>query len=275
MADNRYQVEDLLYLMRRLRDPESGCPWDLKQSFETIVPFTLEEIYEVIDTIERKDFFHLKEELGDLLFQVIFYSQLGAEESLFDFGDVVSTLVEKLVNRHPHVFPAGTLESRRGASGAPDEKTVKERWEALKRGERQQKGQHSILDDIPLGLPALSRAQKLQKRAANHSFDWPDSSGVFDKLDEEIGELKTAIQQGNQCAIEEELGDLLFTAVNLSRHLKVDAETSLRAASRKFETRFQYIEQQLIASGETMGDCTLDRLDQLWVQAKQQPSKNR
>ncbi len=269
MAENRYQMEDLLYLMRRLRDPDNGCPWDLKQSFETIVPFTLEEIYEVIDTIERKDFAHLKEELGDLLFQVIFYSQLGAEERLFDFDDVVSTLVEKLVNRHPHVFPAGTLESSRGTDGAPDDMAIKEKWEALKRAERQQKGQHSILDDIPLGLPALSRAQKLQKRAANHGFDWPDSSGVFEKLEEEIGELKTAIHQENQHAIEEELGDLLFTAVNLSRHLKVDAETSLRSASRKFETRFQYIEQQLMASGETMSDCTLNRLDQLWVQAKQ------
>ena len=272
MASDRYLIEDLLYLMRRLRDPGSGCPWDLKQSFETIAPFTLEEIYEVIDTIERKDFPHLKEELGDLLFQVIFYSQLGAEENLFDFGDVVSTLVEKLINRHPHVFPEGTLQSSRGTDVAPDEMAIKQKWEALKHGERRQKGQHSILADIPMGLPALSRAQKLQKRAANHSFDWPDSSGVFEKLEEEIGELKAAIQQENQHAIEEELGDLLFTAVNLSRHLKVDAETSLRAAARKFETRFQYIEQQLMESGETMSDCTLNRLDQLWILAKQKTS---
>ncbi|WP_461481856.1 nucleoside triphosphate pyrophosphohydrolase [Porticoccus sp.] len=270
MTGKNYQLDDLLRLMARLRDPDSGCPWDLKQSFETIVPFTLEEVYEVIDTIEREDFTHLKEELGDLLFQVVFYSRLGEEQGLFDFAEVVSVLVEKLVNRHPHVFPEGTLESRRATDVPPDETAIKQTWEDLKRGQRREKGQHSILADIPLGLPALSRAQKLQKRAATQGFDWPDSSGVFAKLDEEIAELKIAIQQGDSQAVEEELGDLLFSAVNLSRHLKVDAESVLRRASRKFEARFQLVERQLNRSGEKMSDCSPDYLEKLWEQAKQQ-----
>ncbi|TNE83063.1 MAG: nucleoside triphosphate pyrophosphohydrolase [Gammaproteobacteria bacterium] len=263
-----YQLEDLLYLMQRLRDPELGCPWDLKQSFETIVPFTLEEVYEVVDTIERQDYGHLREELGDLLFQVIFYSQLGQEEQLFDFHQVVSELVDKLVKRHPHVFPEGTLKSSRNSQTEPEEHAIKQNWEALKRDERQAKGRNSLLADIPMPLPALSRAQKLQKRAASHGFDWPDSRGVFDKLDEERRELQEAVQQGGQPQIEEEVGDLLFTMVNLSRHLKVDAEAALRRASRKFETRFQYVEKQVAAVGEEIDQCSMERLDQLWSEAK-------
>ena len=271
MSTDHYQLADLLYLMRRLRDPVSGCPWDLKQSFETIVPFTLEEVYEVVDTIEQGDYGHLREELGDLLFQVVFYSQLGAEQALFDFDQVVSELVSKLVKRHPHVFPEGSLSSMRSGDGEPDEGNIKQNWESLKRDERRAKGRVSILDDIPVALPALSRAQKLQKRAANHGFDWPDTDGIFDKLTEETDELKTALQLQSREAIEEELGDLLFTVVNLCRHLKVDAEGALRKGSRKFEQRFHHIEARLAASDEEIDDCSLERLDQLWNEAKEHP----
>lgn len=268
MADSENTLQDLLYLMRRLRDPQTGCPWDLKQTFATIVPFTLEEVYEVVDTIEREDYPHLKEELGDLLFQVVFYSQLGEEQGLFDFQQVVSVLTEKLVSRHPHVFPEGTLQSQRDPQDNPIEKDIKQTWERLKQGERQDKGRSSILDDIPRALPALSRAQKLQKRAANHGFDWPDSGGVWNKLNEEIDELKGALREQNQQRIEEELGDVLFTAVNLGRHLGVDTELALRNASRKFETRFQYLEEKLAESGEEVVSTSPQRLDQLWREAK-------
>jgi ATP diphosphatase len=263
-------IESLLYLMRRLRNPDTGCPWDLKQTFSTIVPYTLEEVYEVVDAIEREDYPHLREELGDLLFQVVFYSQLGEEQSLFNFNDVVETLVEKLVSRHPHVFPDGSLESRRESEKPVEEPQIKRKWESIKSEERRGKGFHSILADVPASLPALSRAQKLQKRAANQGFDWPSSEGVINKLDEERNELKMAIEQGNQDNIEEELGDMMFTLVNLCRHLKVDAETSLRLASRKFEKRFHHVENAVLEKGQTMSDLSLEQLDQLWDEAKQQ-----
>lgn len=262
-------IESLLYLMKRLRDPDTGCPWDLKQTFQTIVPHTLEEVYEVVDTIEREDYPHLKEELGDLLFQVIFYSQLGNEQDFFDFNDVVSGLVSKLVTRHPHVFPEGTLESERDPTVVPDEVTIKNTWESIKASDRQGKGRQSILDDIPHSLPALTRSIKLQKRAANHGFDWPTVDGVLDKLDEETSELKVALHQGDQQAIEEELGDLMFTMANLCRHLGVDAEGCLRQSSRKFERRFQYIEENVASQGKILTEMSLDDLDQLWDQAKQ------
>jgi len=268
MSDNKSSLQDLLYLMRRLRDPEIGCPWDLKQTFATIVPFTLEEVYEVVDTIEREDYSHLKEELGDLLFQVVFYSQLGEEQGLFNFEQVVSALTDKLVSRHPHVFPEGTLHSQRDAQENPNEQDIKQNWERLKQGERQDKGRSSILDDIPRALPALSRAQKLQKRAANHGFDWPDSGGVWNKLQEEIDELKAALREQNQECIEDELGDVLFTTVNLGRHLGVDTELALRNASQKFEKRFQYLEEKLAESGEEVVNTSPQRLDQLWREAK-------
>ena len=188
MNDKQHSLDNLLYLMRRLRDPDTGCPWDLKQTFETIVPYTLEEVYEVVDTIEREDYVHLKEELGDLLFQVVFYGQLGEEQDLFCFDDIITTLVEKLVTRHPHVFPEGTLTSSREDGVVPDETQIKQTWESLKSSERKEKGRSSVLADIPESLPALTRASKLQKRAANHGFDWPSISGVVDKLDEETTE---------------------------------------------------------------------------------------
>jgi len=266
-------IDDLRYLMQRLRNPETGCPWDLKQTFSSIVPYTLEEVYEVVDTIERKDYPHLKEELGDLLFQVVFYSQLAEEQSLFRFEDIVSLLVEKLVLRHPHVFPGKTLESERDIDSTSSEPEIKKIWEAIKKSERQQKGFHSILADIPISLPALTRAQKLQKRASNHGFDWPSIDGVMDKLNEENNELKEALILGDSNHIEEEVGDMMFTLVNLCRHLNIDAETSLRKASRKFERRFYHVEESVQVKGQKLTELDLEGLDNLWKEAKKKQTQ--
>ncbi len=266
-----YQLTDLLHLMARLRDPQYGCPWDLKQDYASIVPHTLEEAYEVADAIERGDFAHLPGELGDLLFQVVYYSQLGLEEGRFDFAQVVDGITAKLIRRHPHVFPDGDLY------GAPDqprlsEAQIKQRWEEIKAAERAEKAtapeQLSLLDDIPQALPALSRAAKLQKRAAQVGFDWPAPLPVLDKLQEELDEVLEAMAEGDPQHIAEEMGDLLFVAVNLARHLKVEPEAALRAANRKFERRFQFIEQALRAAGKGMEDCSLEELDALWGEAK-------
>jgi len=244
-----YTIDDLRYLMQRLRDPQSGCPWDLKQTYKTIAPHTLEEVYEVIDTIERNDLSHLGEELGDLLFQVIFYSQLGAEEQIFDFDTVVHGIVEKLVRRHPHVFPLGTLQSERdpNADNAAEEARIKQVWEQIKKQERKDKGERRTLDDIPMAMPALSRAQKLQKRAATTGFDWDNSEDVLSKVKEEVAELEVEIQTDssqadNKQAVEEELGDLLFSCVNLARHLDIDPERAMRSANNKFQRRFEAME---------------------------------
>lgn len=268
MASRRYDVSDLLTLMTRLRDPVDGCPWDIEQSYRTIAPSTIEEAYEVVDAIERENYDHLREELGDLLFQVIFYSQLAAEEQRFNFNDIVSELVTKLVRRHPHVFPDNTLESRVGASNRDSDTEIKARWEALKAEERAAKGQQGVLDDVPVNLPALTRAAKLQKRAANVGFDWPDIGGVLDKVEEEIGELRQAIQQNDKAAITDEMGDLLFALVNGCRHLKVEPEGALRGTNSKFERRFQYIEQQLREQGQTPEEASLALMDSLWDKAK-------
>lgn len=261
-----YTVDDLLYLMARLREPGSGCPWDLKQSYKTIAPSTLEEAYEVVDTIEREDYDHLREELGDLLFQVIFYSQLGKEEDRFDFPAIVHGLVSKLLRRHPHVFPDGTLQSRVDDQDAIQDE-VKVRWEAIKQEERAEKGVVGVLDDVPVTLPALSRAAKLQKRAAGVGFDWPDVAGPIAKVREELAELEAEIDSEDKQAQQEELGDLLFAAANIARHLKIDPEAALRGANRKFERRFRYVEAQ---AGEQLGSAPLAQLDRLWDQAKTQ-----
>jgi len=274
-------INNLLYLMQRLRKPETGCPWDLKQTFSSIVPYTLEEVYEVVDAIEREDYPHLKEELGDLLFQVVFYSQLAEEQSMFSFEDVISSLIKKLVVRHPHVFPEGTLTSERDTSlntslgnhGLADEPGIKQKWEEIKTTERKKKGYNSVLADVPTSLPALTRAQKLQKRAANHGFDWPSIDGVLNKLDEESNELKAALSQADEENIDEELGDMMFTLVNLCRHLNVDAETSLRKATRKFEQRFQYVENTVLSTGQNISETTNEELDQLWNKAKENKAK--
>lgn len=268
-----YQIDDLLHLMARLRDPQYGCPWDLKQTFATIVPYTLEEAYEVADAIERADFEHLPGELGDLLFQVVYYSQLAQEEGRFEFAAVVDGITRKLIRRHPHVFVDGDLY------GAPDaarleEAAVKQRWEELKAEERAAKAavpeQLSLLDDVPQALPALSRAVKLQKRMAQVGFDWPDALPVVDKVREELDEVLEAMSENDPQAISEEVGDLLFVVTNLARHLKVDPESALRAANAKVERRFRFIEQALREAQRPIENCTLDELDALWGEAKKQ-----
>ncbi|MFC3607454.1 nucleoside triphosphate pyrophosphohydrolase [Stutzerimonas tarimensis] len=266
-----YQLDDLLHLMARLRDPEYGCPWDLKQDYASIVPHTLEEAYEVADAIERGDFDHLAGELGDLLFQIVYYSQLGREEGRFDFAAVVDGITRKLVRRHPHVFPDGDLY---GSLDQPrlDEHQVKRRWEEIKAEERAEKAasprQLSLLDDVPGALPALSRAAKLQNRAAQVGFDWTDVGPVLDKVREELDELREAIEAGDDSAINDETGDLLFVVVNLARHLRLDPEASLRQANGKFERRFRFIEQALRGEGKAIEDTSLTELDALWDSAK-------
>jgi len=268
-----YRLDDLLHLMARLRDPQHGCPWDLKQDYASIVPHTIEEAYEVADAIERGDFAHLPGELGDLLFQVVYYSQLAREEGRFEFATVVDGIVRKLVRRHPHVFPDGDLY------GAPDmarleEAAIRQRWEEIKAEERAEAAsapqQLSLLDDVPAALPALSRAAKLQKRAAHVGFDWPDALPVVDKVREELDEVLEAMSENDPRAIAEEVGDLLFVAVNLARHLKVDPEAALRGANAKFERRFRFIEQRLRERGRPIEACSLDELDALWGEAKKQ-----
>lgn len=268
-----YKLDDLLQLMARLRHPEHGCPWDLKQSYASIVPYTLEEAYEVADAIERGDFDHLPGELGDLLFQVVYYSQLAAEEGRFGFAEVVDGITAKLIRRHPHVFPDGDLYAAPDAQEL-EEAAVKQRWEELKAEERAAKAaapeQLSLLDDVPQALPALSRAAKLQKRAAQVGFDWPEALPVLDKVREELDEVLEAMSENDPQAIAEELGDLLFVVVNLARHLKVEPEAALRAANGKFERRFRFIEQALRDAGRPIENCSLDELDALWGEAKKQ-----
>lgn len=267
-----YTLDDLLHLMARLRHPQHGCPWDLKQDYASIVPHTLEEAYEVADTIERGDFQHLQGELGDLLFQVVYYSQLAREEGRFEFSGVVDAITHKLIRRHPHVFPTGELHAPLDTPSL-SEAQVKQRWEEIKAQERAEKGvpeQLSLLDDVPSALPALSRAAKLQKRAAQVGFDWPDALPVLDKVREELDEVLQAMADGDSQALEDEVGDLLFATVNLARHLKLDPENALRGANRKFERRFRFIEQALRDSGRPIEDCTLDDLDALWGEAKRQ-----
>jgi ATP diphosphatase len=274
-----YSLDDLKTLMARLRDPDTGCPWDARQTFASIVPHTLEEAYEVADAIERKDYPHLEDELGDLLFQVIFYSQIGQESQHFDFDSVVDNLVRKLIRRHPHVFPDGTLESRIDPHNRPDEDWIKQSWERIKAEERSLKPPSESaepkgrLDGIARTLPAMARAEKLQKRAARHGFDWPDINPVFDKLHEEIDELKEAWQAANdgtgeRDALEDELGDVMFVCVNLARFLKVNPEQALKRTNHKFEARFRAIEAELAAQGRDMDSETLGALDAIWQSVK-------
>ena len=271
-AANRYQLSDLLYLMACLRDPEGGCPWDLQQDFASIVPHTLEEAYEVADAIEREDFAHLPSELGDLLFQVVYYSQLGQELQMFDFSTVVHSITEKLVRRHPHVFADGQLYAATQTSAVNSEQ-VKQRWEEIKQQERAEQAEPeqavSVLADIPLNMPALSRALKIQKRASSVGFDWSSLPPVLAKVDEELQEVREALASGDQAAISEELGDLLFPTVNNARHLKVNPETALRAANIKFSERLQAVEQQARQQGVALSDCTEAQLDVMWNLAKQ------
>lgn len=269
----RYQLDDLLALMAVLRDSEQGCPWDIQQDWDSIIPHTLEEAYEVADAIERRAFDELPGELGDLLFQVVYYAQFGAEEQRFDFHTVVDTLTAKMLRRHPHVFPEGTLASRRPPGiSAEDVQAgqVKSRWEALKAEERADRAEQppSVLDDVPRTLPALSRANKLTKRAARVGFDWPDSRGVLAKIREELAEVEEALEVGDDRHVREEVGDLLFAVTNLARTLKADPEQCLRATNGKFERRFRYVEKALAAAGCSLADASLDEMEAHWRVAK-------
>jgi ATP diphosphatase len=250
----------LLEIMRRLRDPNSGCPWDIEQNFATIAPYTIEEAYEVADAIERKAWDELKGELGDLLFQSVFHAQMAAEAGLFNFDDVANTMSDKMVARHPHVFGD---ESR--------DKTAQQQtqdWEQIKAAERAARAQSGVLEGVAIGLPALLRAHKLQKRAARVGFDWPDITQVLDKLVEEAAELAEAKAQLGADEIEEEMGDLLFIMANLARHLGVEPEAALRRANAKFTRRFAHIEAALAQHGKTPQQSNLAEMDALWNSAK-------
>lgn len=261
------ELEALRALMRRLRDPHHGCPWDRAQSFASIVPYTLEEAYEVAAAIEAADFAALPDELGDLLFQVVFYAQLGEESGRFDFDDVVAAISAKLIERHPHVF---------GTAAGTDRAALAQAWEAHKAAARRQRAGHaaSELDDVPRALPALARAQKIQRRAARVGFDWPHADGARAKLDEELEELDQAHAAGARERLEDELGDVLFTVVNLARHLDLDAESALRRATAKFERRFRALEAVLRARGETPEALDAERLERLWQAVKQRASED-
>lgn len=273
MSGPHYDIPDLLRVMQRLRDPQTGCPWDLAQDFHSIVPSTLEECYELAQAIEQEDYAHVAEELGDVLFQVIFYAQLGKEQNRFSFDAIVTTLVEKLLRRHPHVFAGGQIEGVVQQRSSVEE--VGKTWEAIKQNERNSKNHSGTLADVPLALPALPRAQKVQKRAAQVNFDWGDSPAVLDKLQEELDELRHAMAANNSDDIHEELGDILFTTVNLARHLGLDAEGSLRHATTKFERRFSLMEVAAAAAGSALSELSAAQLDQHWRRAKEQLAGNK
>lgn len=259
----------LIEIMRRLRTPVTGCPWDLEQTFDTIAPYTLEEAYEVADAIARRDLTDLREELGDLLLQVVYHAQMAEEQGAFDFGDVVEGVTAKMIRRHPHVFGD---EATRSAGVAKDF------WERAKAAEKAEKAREagggeredagSVLDGVPLPLPALTRAVKLQNKAASVGFDWPGLGPVLTKLREEIAELDEAIAADRTEKVKEEFGDLLFVVANVARHLEIDPEAALRAANDKFVRRFRYIEEGLAKRGRRPADSTLEEMDALWDAAK-------
>jgi ATP diphosphatase len=252
-------IDRLLQIMTRLRDPQRGCPWDLEQTFGTIAPYTIEEAYEVADAIERADSGALRDELGDLLFQVVFHSQLAREQGAFAFDDVVTAICDKLERRHPHVFGTAQIDSAAAQTVA---------WEEQKRLERERAGK-SVLADVPLALPALTRANKLGKRAALVGFEWPHVAGALDKLDEELGELRKGLgEQASPAEITDELGDVLFCVVNVCRYLGVDPEAALRGANTKFERRFGYVEERLREQGRSASEATLEEMDRLWDEGK-------
>jgi MazG family protein len=247
--------------MTRLRDPQRGCPWDREQDFSTIAPYTIEEAYEVADAIERHDLDDLREELGDLLFQVVFHAQLAKERSAFDFDDVVNAICDKMERRHPHVFGDATIDTAAAQTVA---------WEEQKRQERaSDPGREGVLSDVPLALPALTRASKLGKRAARVGFEWSDVTGALAKVEEELEELRQEIAaRAQHPTLEAELGDLLFTIVNVARYLEVDPEAALRRTNAKFERRFAYIERRLKEQGKRLENTSLEEMDALWEEGK-------
>ena len=259
-ADAGEAFARLLEIMAALRTPSTGCPWDLEQSFETIAPYTIEEAYEVADAIQRSDMDDLRDELGDLLFQVAFHSQMASEKGAFTATAVANAIADKMVRRHPHVFEQ---PDNRDADG----QTVA--WEEMKAAERAKRGKDgSVLDDVALALPALMRAEKLQKRAARVGFDWATPEPIFEKLEEEVGEVKAAIASKDEDAVEDEIGDLLFVCANLARRLKTDPEVALRRANSKFERRFRAMEQLALEQGKRFADLDLDAQEALWSAVK-------
>ncbi|AQZ52283.1 nucleoside triphosphate pyrophosphohydrolase [Martelella mediterranea] len=264
-------ITRLLDIMAALRTPETGCPWDLKQDFDSIKPYTIEEAYEVADAIERKDFDDLCDELGDLLLQVVFHARMAEEKGLFSFGDVVHAITAKMIRRHPHVFAVN-------AADTPE--AVKIQWDEIKRKEKAERAERrvksGITEDFKAGhlggvqrsFPALTEALKLQEHAARVGFDWSEPEPILAKFEEEIGELREAFQAGDKSRISDELGDLIFAAVNLARHTKTDPEQALRGTNTKFRRRFNHIEESLNASGETLDAATLERMEALWQDAK-------
>ncbi len=258
-------IQSLLTIMARLRDPNGGCPWDLEQNFATIAPYTVEEAYEVADAIDRNDLADLKDELGDLLLQVVFHAQMASEQGAFGFGDVVASISNKMIRRHPHIF---------GSTEVSDSAEVLANWDEIKRSERAEKGEQdtSALAGISRGLPEWLRATKLQSRAARTGFDWPDATPVLDKLREEVDELQAEFEAApvgdNQARLQEELGDVLFVCANLARHAKVDVGTALRQANHKFERRFRAMEDIADAQGSEMATMTLEQQEALWQAVK-------
>ena len=247
------QLERLLKIMARLRRPGDGCPWDLEQTLDTIKPNLIEEAYEALDAMESGNRDHLAEELGDLLLQIVFQAQIAAQEGTFNFADVARGISDKLVRRHPHIF--GTVK-------VADSKEVLRNWDAIKKTEK--KARVSALDGVPKHVPPLHRAYQLQRHAARVNFDWSDIAGVFSKLDEEVGELKDAIARRNRPHIIEEIGDLLFSVVNVARFMKVDPAYALELTNAKFVRRFRRVEDEIVASGRRMKDCTLAEMDAIW-----------
>ena len=266
MAEETKGIAALLEVMRRLRDPQTGCPWDIAQDFASIAPYTIEEAYEVADAIQRAAWDELKGELGDLLFQSVFHAQMAEEAGFFTFNDIAQAMAEKMIARHPHVFGDQSRDK------TPDQQTAD--WEAIKAAERAGKAQSGALDGVALGLPALTRALKLQKRAARVGFDWAEAGDVLAKLTEEAQELVEARDALEPDAIEDELGDLLFVLVNLARHLEVDPEAALRRTNAKFTRRFGAVEEALAAVGKTPETSTLEEMDRLWDGIKAREKHN-
>ncbi|ATC31883.1 nucleoside triphosphate pyrophosphohydrolase [Caulobacter vibrioides] len=258
-SDDQHPLFALIEIMATLRNPEGGCPWDLEQTFATIAPYTVEEAYEVADAIERGDLSDLKEELGDLLLQVVFHSRMAQEQGAFDIADVARAISDKMIRRHPHVFGDHAYETLSDQVAG---------WEQLKAQERQAKAKTGVLDDVPTGLPALTRAVKLTKRAARVGFDWPTANEVLDKLREETDEIAVEIEAGDLAKAREELGDILFVCANLARKLDVDPEDALRATNAKFTRRFGFVETELAKRGKTPDQSDLAEMDGLWNDAK-------